>query len=82
MAGSFPTIDWVYESNAGNILQVDAGVTVIAADDAGSTLDTFVTDTDGRVPADTVAGTVAGDIVFFRIENFHGLAGCVGIMLT
>ena len=79
MAAGFPTISFVYETEAGDIQPVDAGVTVIAASEIGGTLDTFVTDADGRVLADTVAGAVGGDIIHFRIENFNGMAGSVAV---
>jgi len=82
MAASFPNIDWNYRTEEGNIQPVDAGVSVIAADEAGSTLDTFVTDADGRVAADSLTGASGGDIVHFRIENFNGMAGSVAVRVT
>lgn len=82
MAATFPTLSFVYETEAGAILQVAAGVTVKAADEAGTLLDSFTTDTDGRVAGASIAGASSGDIVHFRIENYLGMAASVAVRMS
>jgi len=81
MAATFPTISFVFETEAGNPLPVPGGVDVIAADETGSTLDTFVTNSDGQVTSASITGATSGDVVHFRIENYLGMAASVAVRL-
>lgn len=82
MAATFPTIAFTFATEAGNVLAVPGGVTVKAADTTGSLLDTFTTDSVGRVASASIAGATAGDIVTFRIENYLGMAASVSVTMT
>jgi hypothetical protein len=75
----------MYENDEGQPLSVGAGVEVHVradgeiADEAESPL---TTDSNGEITAGTLAGVAAGTKVFFRVEEFAGMAGSIAQITT
>ena len=85
MASNYAGFDVNYETTAGQILSVGAGVsvkvwdTVAEADSADSPL---TTDANGHIAAGSLSDVAAGTVVHFRVENFNGLAFSVSQTTT
>lgn len=81
MSARFETLSFLFETADGTGPQpVPSGVTVKARiEGAGSDVATYITDTDGRVVADSISTATGGDIVHFRIENYNGMAASVAV---
>ena len=76
----FAAFPVTYETENGVKQSVGAGVDVIASDGV-TDLDTFTTDSDGLIDGDTL-DVAAGTRVFFRIEEFGGMAGSIAQITT
>lgn len=69
----------------GEPVPLPAGVTVkvrlkdAVSDSASSPL---TTNSDGEIEAGTISDAAPGDIAYFRIENYEGLASSVAQILT
>ena len=74
-----------YETTDGVFVSVGAGVTVkVRAQGAGSDAaeSPLTTNSNGEIPAGTLAAVSAGTTVHFRVENFSGLAGSISQVTT
>jgi hypothetical protein len=77
MASNYPEFPVLIRDENGVITNVGAGVTVkIRAKGAGADAaeSPLTTDVDGIIAAGTLAAIAAGTRVFFRVENYNGLA--------
>jgi hypothetical protein len=75
----------VFRTSPGDETSVGAGVEVLVraegegADEPESPL---TTDSNGEIAAGTLAGVAAGTRVFFRVEEFQGMAASVAQLTT
>lgn len=85
MAGNYVGFSVNYETTAGLITRVGAGVSVkcrkqgAGADAAESPL---TTDSNGKIAGGSFAALSAGDIVNFRVENYNGMSASSAQTLT
>lgn len=85
MASNYAGFNVNYETSAGVILVVGAGVSVkIRAAGAGADAaeSPLTTDSDGNIAAGSLAAIAAGTVVHFRVENFQGMAFSVSQITT
>lgn len=77
MASNYEGMAWHYETTAGSVTNVGAGVSVkVRAEGAGSDAaeSPLTTDSNGEIAGGTLAAIAVGTVVHFRVENFNGLA--------
>lgn len=82
---TFPDIQFMVETSPGVIESLPAGVTVKArAEGAGSDVaeSPFTTDSDGKVASGSIAGEGPSTVIFFRVENYNGMATSVAATTT
>lgn len=85
MASNYAGFNVNYETTAGVLTSVGAGVSVACRKaGAGSDLaeSPLTTDSNGAIASGSFASTTAGDIVHFRVENFQGMAASVSQTTT
>jgi hypothetical protein len=85
MASNYSGFNVNYETSAGVILSVGAGVSVkIRAEGVGSDAaeSPLTTDASGNIAAGTLAAIAADTVVHFRVENFQGMAFSVSQTTT
>lgn len=85
MASNYAGFNVNYETSAGVILVVGAGVSVkIRAAGAGADAaeSPLTTDSDGNIAAGSLAAIAADTVVHFRVENFQGMAFSVSQITT
>ena len=77
MASNYGAMRVTYQTTLGVQTSVGPGVSVkIRAEGSGSdeAESPLTTDSNGEIPAGSLASVVAGTVVHFRAENFNGLA--------
>lgn len=85
MASSYAGFNVNYETSAGLITSVGAGVSVkIRAEGVGSDAaeSPLTTDSDGNIASGSLAAIAVGHVVHFRVENFQGMAFSVSQITT
>jgi hypothetical protein len=85
MASSYAAFNVNYETTAGVITSVGAGVSVkIRAEGAGADAaeSPLTTDANGHIAAGSLAAIAAGTVVHFRVENYNGMAFSVSQTTT
>lgn len=85
MAGSYQSFPVLRQTTAGEYVNVGAGVSVkvrIAGAGSDAAESPLTTNSNGEIAAGTIAAASPGQIVYFRVENLNGLAGCVAQILT
>jgi len=85
MPGNYLKFAVFKQTTTGEQVSVGSGVPVrirLAGATADAAESPVVTDQFGEVPAGTIAAGSPGQIVYFRVENLSGLAGCVAQILT
>jgi hypothetical protein len=85
MASSYAAFNVNYETSAGQILSVGAGVSVkVRAEGVGSDAaeSPLTTDADGHIAAGTLAAIAVDTVVHFRVEDFNGMAFSVSQTTT
>lgn len=85
MASSYAAFDVLSVDSAGVQSLVGAGVSVAirkigsGSDEAESPL---TTDANGHIAAGSLASVTVGTIVYFRVENYNGVAGTLAQVTT
>ena len=85
MAGTYAAFYVQYETTAGVITSVGAGISVAVREEgAGSDVaeSPLTTDANGQIASGSIAALSAGDIVHFRVQNFNGMAASITQTLT
>lgn len=85
MAGSYATFQVFKQAAAGEQQSVGSGVQVkvrLAGAGSDAAESPLTTNANGEIVGGTIAAGSPGQIVYFRIENLDGLAGCVAQVLT
>jgi hypothetical protein len=85
MASNYAGFNVNYETSAGLITSVGAGVSVkIRAEGVGSDAaeSPLTTDANGNIAAGSLAAIAVDTVVHFRVENFQGMAFSVSQITT
>lgn len=85
MAGTYSTFQVFKQTTAGEQQSVGSGVQVkvrLAGAGSDAAESPLTTNANGEIVGGTIAAGSPGQIIYFRVENLDGLAGCVAQILT